>query len=282
MGKVSKTNYNTNHMTTTKTTTSYWKEWWNDYAKKCSKDEQADRGFGARIEAFEKMAAERFLKEVEPKPTDRLLDAGCGTGVNCSKFNGLVAEIVAMDFSEEMIRRAERRVARESIKGVNFVQGNITKMNFPDSSFDKIICASVLQYLNDDECEAAFREMVRVGRDGGIMVIHAKNRNSLYGLSLGIFRAVGRAVGKRTTPGYFRPRAWYEQAINRAGGEILNYDSFGKFTLVGLPNWLVRFLLHIELKLIHVRLLKGLGVNYRLKVRIVKSGQAASRHKRAL
>jgi ubiquinone/menaquinone biosynthesis C-methylase UbiE len=251
-----------------KTNTGFWRDWWNDFAKRTGADFEADRGTTLRIDELEQRAARQFIESVDPNPTDLVLDAGCGTGVNFGKLSGLVAGIVGIDFSEEMIKRAERRITEEKISNVKLQMGNVMQIDFPSGTFDKVICTSVLQYLNEDECEAALKEMFRVCKNSAIIVIHLKNRTSLYGLSRILAQFIARLISKRTTPDYYRPRVWYERVISRCGGRIIDYDSFGVFTLSKLPKSIVGLLLQLEMKLLKGKRLKKYGVNYKITVRL--------------
>lgn len=241
-------------------------------AKRSISDFQADRGTTLRIDELEQREARQFIKAVDPKPGDFILDAGCGTGVHFSQIGSLVARIVGVDLSEEMLKRAERRVSIERIPNVRLLHGDITNIEFPSGTFDKVICTSVLQYLNDDECERALLELVRVCKDGGTIVIHVKNRSSLYGLSLRLLKVFAYVLRKRTKPSFYRRRGWYEEVISRAGGRIVDYDSSGIFTFVLLPTAVAQRLLQMEGTWIKRRGLKKFGVNYSLTVRVEKHG----------
>lgn len=251
-----------------KTNTDYWRDWWNEFAQRSGADYETDRGTSLRIDELEKRATQQFLTSVDPKPSDLVLDAGCGSGVNFSILNGLVAEIIGMDLSVEMIKRAERRIATENINNVRILNGNVMNMAFPNGTFDKVIITSVLQYLNDNECEEALKEMVRVCKDGAIIVIHLKNGSSLYGVSRLMLQFVARLFRRKITPDYYRPRVWYEQTISRLGGRIIGYDSFGIFTLVKLPQSITRRLLRLEMRLKEGSWLKKFGVNYKMTVQV--------------
>ena len=250
-----------------KTDTVFWRDWWNEFANRSGEDFEVDRGTTLRIDELERRAARQFLAAVDPKQTDLVLDAGCGTGANFSKLNGLVAGIVGVDFSEEMLKRAEQRIITEKIANVKLQFGNVTKMEFPTGSFDKVVCTSVLQYLDDDECEAAFKEMVRVSKKGSIIVIHLKNRTSLYGMTRALTQFVARLLHKKTIPDKYRPRVWYERIINENDCEIVDYDSFGIFTPVKLPSSLKCALLKLEIQLPRATKLKKYGVNYKVTIR---------------
>jgi ubiquinone/menaquinone biosynthesis C-methylase UbiE len=69
-------------------------------------------------------------------------------------------------YSRVLARRYTRVVALDLIKpeipGVECVQGNIYELQFPDRSFDLVLCTEVLEHLT--EPERAARELMRVAR----------------------------------------------------------------------------------------------------------------------
>lgn len=253
-----------------KTTTDYWRDWWDQRARATGSDYEADRGSELRVGAVAARSERRFLDALDPRPGDVVLDAGCGSAGNALKIAGRVAEVVAIDFSEEMIKRARARLGERGVTNVRLLTGDITRLEMESDRFDKAICASVLQYLNDDECRAAVGELFRVCKPGATVVIHAKNSTSLYGVSLRVLRAVARVIGRKTRPGIFRPRRWYQQTISELGGTLVDFDSFGCLTFVPCPRRLVGLLLRLEMCLPKGRRLRGLGVNYHMVVRVDK------------
>jgi ubiquinone/menaquinone biosynthesis C-methylase UbiE len=255
-----------------KTTREFWKNWWNESARSDRTDREIDRGSSRTISALERREEQKLIEAVDPQKDDLVLDVGCGTGANFSKIGHSVRQIVGIDISEEQLKRAERTVQREGLNNVSLKVGSITDLEFPSDTFDKVICASVLQYLNEDECRAGFLELFRVCKDGGSIVIHAKNRTSLYGLVREVTKTINAFVGKASMPDYYRPRRWYERLISANGGVIVDYDSFGMFSFPRLPQAIGKRLLMIELNMITSRALKGYGVNYKMTVRVRKPG----------
>lgn len=104
----------------------------------------------------------------------RLLDCGCGTGANLLVL-GRHGTAVGFDLTARGLAFARRegrtRVARASIGAIPF----------PDASFDVVTSFDVLYGLPDALEREAVREMTRVLRPGGEVVITAAAFESLRG-----------------------------------------------------------------------------------------------------
>jgi SAM-dependent methyltransferase len=90
-----------------------------------------------------------------------LLDVGCGTGSYTAALAGLGWDVVGLDVSEDMLRRAEAR-------GVRTVQADAASMPFEDASFDAAV--SVFTNTDVDDLAAVGREIARVLRPGAPLV----------------------------------------------------------------------------------------------------------------
>ena len=98
---------------------------------------------------------------------DNVLDVGCGTGVltrELVKHVGTTGSATGFDLSESMLG-----VARERSPAATFKQGNVVDLPFEDKSFDVVISSFMLMFV--PEPEKALREMRRVLKDGGHMVV---------------------------------------------------------------------------------------------------------------
>jgi ubiquinone/menaquinone biosynthesis C-methylase UbiE len=78
----------------------------------------------------------------------RILDVGTGTGraaIALARRGGIVTGV---DASAEMLQVAERR-ARDSGARVTFTRGDAHRLEFPDRSFDAVVCLRVLMHTPD-------------------------------------------------------------------------------------------------------------------------------------
>jgi ubiquinone/menaquinone biosynthesis C-methylase UbiE len=94
-----------------------------------------------------------------------ILDAGCGTGAILKRL-GNPQKAVGIDLSPEAISFCRQR-------GLNNVQqADICALPFADASFDAVICSSVLYHQWVSDIDLALREMHRVLRPKGTLVIN--------------------------------------------------------------------------------------------------------------
>lgn len=95
----------------------------------------------------------------------RLLDAGVGTGRNIT-FYPPSSEVVGIDLSPAMLKRAERRVARLGAT-ICLMEMNLAKLAFADDYFDAAVASFVFCTMPQEERLAALREISRVVRPSG-------------------------------------------------------------------------------------------------------------------
>lgn len=137
------------------------------------------------------VAEARTLIESLLRPDDivghDVLDAGCGAGDYSAAFAGMGAHRVAgFDLSAGSLRRA-----RGNAPAAGLALASMAALPFPAASFDVVWAWGVLHYAPD--ARAALREMVRVLRPGGVMVIHTLRAGSWSNLERTAARILSRS-----------------------------------------------------------------------------------------
>ncbi len=112
----------------------------------------------------------RFGHELEAMAAEwqkgRLLNLGCGHGADFLPFKSSF-ELYGLDFSLEMLKLA-RKYADKSGFPVSLVQADVSRLPFPDESFDRAISIAVYHHINNKEDRLlAFSELRRVLKPGG-------------------------------------------------------------------------------------------------------------------
>ncbi len=107
-------------------------------------------------------------------PRGRVLDVGCGTGRFLTALPADRYECVGLDPSPGMLAKARER-------GLDVVQGSSGRLPFADATFDLVTMIAVLHHLIDRELvQATLRELVRVTRNGGSIVVWDHNPYNPY------------------------------------------------------------------------------------------------------
>ena len=102
------------------------------------------------------------------KEGEHVLDLGSGGGLDCflaAQKVGPKGKAVGLDMTPDMVELARRNAGKVGLANVEFHQGEIERMPFPDASFDVIISNCVINLSPDKD--AVFNESFRVLRPGG-------------------------------------------------------------------------------------------------------------------
>ena len=106
----------------------------------------------------------------------RTFDLGCGTGSAFPMLREREFDVVGIDLSSQMIAVAKQRYADD--RGIEVSRGDAEFLPFADASFDVVTCLGVFESLPD--YIPAVREIARVLRPSGLLVLSVPNRLSPY------------------------------------------------------------------------------------------------------
>ncbi len=119
-----------------------------------------------------------FLDFVSIQPGMRVLELGCGDGnltfeAGLAERVGPEGQIIGIDPSIGMLKRAETIRERRHLSFVRFEQGRAEQIPYPDDTFDIVLGTAFLHFT---VLEDAIKEMHRVVRPGGIVASGHPNR----------------------------------------------------------------------------------------------------------
>lgn len=112
-----------------------------------------------------------FLHQSLPKPPARVLDVGCAGGYIALLLKRLGYDVTGVELNETMARQARER-------GIDVLEHDLeAPVPLPDGSVDAVHACEVIEHLFDTE--GFLRDLARLLRPGGVLVVSSPNLNSL-------------------------------------------------------------------------------------------------------
>lgn len=115
-------------------------------------------------ESFTAMPAAKLVKFAQVAQGQRVLDVACGTGVVAITAARRGAKVCGLDLSPALLDHA-RRNATTAHLDVDFREGDVEALPYPDASFDVVL--SQYGHMFAPRPAIAVREMLRVLKAGG-------------------------------------------------------------------------------------------------------------------
>ncbi len=154
----------------------------------------------------------------------RVIEVGCGTGRNTEWLAGSEAgssNIVALDFSEEMLMRARERVRDPRVR---FIQHDVlARWPLPDAAADVVIAILILEYV--EHLETIFAEAARtLSAHGELLLCELHPARQLMGKQA---RFISAQTGEqKLVTAFLHETADYLNAGLSAGFKVVNKDEW--------------------------------------------------------
>ena len=181
---------------------------------------------------------EDLLELLKPKPQERILDLGCGTGQLTNLISKTGATVIGMDKSAEMVQ-----TARENHPELDFVQYDATNFKF-DSPFDTIFSNATLHWVLD--YEACIQCMYNNLKPHGRLVLEFGGKGNIQNIIGSLRKVLGsRGFEKQAELNlwYFPSIGEYATALEDAGFSVTSAWHFQRPTVLqnDLIGWLDMF-----------------------------------------
>jgi 2-polyprenyl-3-methyl-5-hydroxy-6-metoxy-1,4-benzoquinol methylase len=193
------------------TPSRFWDRRAAGYAKKPVADEQAYEQTLQRVRAH-------LVRNV------RVLEIGCGTGTTALKLASSAREILATDYSEEMIAIARAKAHARVVSNVHFRTCTVHDAELGLESFDVVLAMNLLHLLDDIPARLGrIRELLR---PGGLFISKTPCVGD-QGLLLRVVIPLMRAVGVAPYVNFVTERSLTAD-IEQAGFEIVETGMYPK------------------------------------------------------
>lgn len=98
--------------------------------------------------------------------TAKVLDAGCGAGIPISQLLSEHFQVTGVDFSEAQIE-----LAKKNVPNATFLCEDMTKLNFPDNTFDGITSYYAIIHIPREEHQTLLANFHRMLKPGGFALL---------------------------------------------------------------------------------------------------------------
>lgn len=146
-----------------------WQDKWNfdEWAESYDKSIMENNGVLNFFECYDEVLDKVYEISTENlKKDSNVLEIGVGTGNLASKYLLDSISIVGLDQSRKMLH-----IARKNHKNLKLRLGEFLKLPFGNNSFDRIVTTYAFHHLTDQEKEFALKEMLRVLKSCGEIII---------------------------------------------------------------------------------------------------------------
>ena len=175
---------------------------------------------------------------LDPRPGERILDLGCGTGHLTDRIAASGAEVTGLDSSPSMIAQA-----RQNFPKLRFQLADARSFTF-DAPFDAIFSNAMLHWVL--EADDAAGCMARALKPGGRLVLEMGVKGNVALIGAGI-ESVLREAGFAARNRWFYPSLGeYSSLLEGHGFEIEVGQTFARWTKLdhperGMREWMEMF-----------------------------------------
>jgi trans-aconitate methyltransferase len=178
----------------------------------------------------------KLIELLQPRPGERILDLGCGTGQLTAEIAASGAQAVGLDSSPEMLGQA-----RQNYPHLKFVLADATDFRF-EEPFDAVFSNAALHWVED--AEASVTCIAAALRPGGRFVAEFGGKGNIPEV-LAALHAVFGAAAEQLCPWRFRGIAEYATLLEKHGLDVLEARLFDRPTPVegerGMEDWFEMF-----------------------------------------
>lgn len=136
----------------------------------------------------------------------KVLDIGCGYGKHSLYLAENGFDVTSIDPNVKVLEWLKEYIEKKSINNISVMRGDINRLSLEDSSFDAVICTSVLHHQCLKQIQNSISEIQRVLRQGGSFlfdVLSIEDDYFGYGQEIELNTFVGSREGEEDIPHHY-------------------------------------------------------------------------------
>ena len=190
--------------------------------------------------AFVHDAASDLVDVLDPHPSERVLDIGCGTGHLTDEIREQGATAVGIDSAESMVEEA-----RAQYPDCEFIHADARSYK-PDQTFDAVFSNAALHWIPAAEQDALLETIADALGSAGRFVAECGGAGNVASITAAIEAALAARGYARTHPWYFPSIGAYASRLETHGFEVRMAELFDRPTTLehgenGLRAWVETF-----------------------------------------
>lgn len=151
---------------------NYWKTFWTEHARSTTSGHPQRQVLRTlHKKPISEAQFQSILKDIEDKVeichNDEVLDLCCGNGLITKYLASKCKRVIGVDFAQELVAQIDR----EKYQNISLVIDDISKVDFKEQSFDKVIIYAGLQYFSYKEIVYFFDSVICWLKSNGLFYI---------------------------------------------------------------------------------------------------------------
>lgn len=150
--------------------TSFWEESW---------EKLEPERISSLMERFD-YSTDEIIRILQERGLERICDAGCGCGVYALKLAIHGFAVSGFDVSENAVVRTVRLLTERGFPVQGFRVGDVLDTGYEDGVFDAVVSRDVLDHMSIQNAASAIKELLRVVRPGGCLLLTLDQTDEEY------------------------------------------------------------------------------------------------------
>lgn len=150
------------------------------FEKYAEPEHEAARSKTSRADGLEFHYTKKILGEYI-KPESNVIEIGCATGYYAMEFHDKCKQYTGVDLTPANIEFLNAKIKENDVQNIKTHVGDATRLDFlSDNTFDVVLFLGPMYHLPPEEREIAFKESIRICKDGGLIAYAYITKTGAY------------------------------------------------------------------------------------------------------